>query len=73
MSSKPETLDEIEQRALRHLDGITVNRDAMARDVLTLVRAVRNAKLAISNLRKTQEPNSIFAQSFDNIFKDLDK
>lgn len=34
-------LDNIEARALRHLDGMTVNRDAMARDVLKLVRALR--------------------------------
>ncbi len=34
-------LDAIEARAQRHLDGMTVNRDAMARDVIKLVRAVR--------------------------------
>lgn len=43
-------LDNIEARALRHLDGMTVNRDAMARDVLKLVRAVRrlSAEVAVT-------------------------
>lgn len=35
------TLAEIEARAQRQLDGMRVNRDAMARDVLMLVRALR--------------------------------
>jgi len=34
-------LDAIEARAQRQLDGMTVNRDAMARDVLKLTRALR--------------------------------
>lgn len=38
------TLDDIEERAKRHLDGMTVNRDAMARDVLALVAAIRKAQ-----------------------------
>lgn len=43
-------LDEIADRAQRHLDGMTVNRDAMARDVLKLVRAVRrlSAEVAVT-------------------------
>lgn len=43
-------LDKIADRAQRHLDGMTVNRDAMARDVLKLVRAVRrlSAEVAVT-------------------------
>ena len=35
------TLEDMEARAKRHLDGMTVNRDAMAKDVLQLVDAIR--------------------------------
>lgn len=35
------SLSEIESRAVRHLDGTRVNVDAMARDVIALVEAVR--------------------------------
>jgi len=36
-----QTLDDMEARAKRHLDGMTVNRDVMAKDVLQLVAAMR--------------------------------
>lgn len=35
------TLEDMEARAKRHFDGMTVNRDAMAKDVLQLVDAIR--------------------------------
>mgnify|MGYP003494706359 FL=1 len=35
------TLEDMEARAKRHLDGMTVNRDAMAKGVLQLVDAIR--------------------------------
>lgn len=38
------TLEDMEARAKRHLDGMTVNRDAMAKDVLQLVEAIRAAQ-----------------------------
>jgi|GEM_PF-5277254 len=49
--AKP-TLEEMESRAERHLDGITVNRDAMARDVLTLVRIVRGLQERLTTLEQ---------------------
>jgi hypothetical protein len=36
-----QTLEDMEARAKRHLDGMTVNRDVMAKDVLQLVAAMR--------------------------------
>lgn len=39
-----ELLSAMEARAKRQLDGMIVNRDAMARDVLTLVATVRKAR-----------------------------
>jgi len=49
-------LDQIETRAQRHLDGMTVNRDAMARDVLKLARALR--RLASEVPRAQHAPQS---------------
>lgn len=69
------TLDEMETRAQRHLDGMTVNRDAMARDVLVLARAIRSAQKRASEKGAAGNPfsemggNGPFAGIFDGIFK----
>jgi hypothetical protein len=55
------TLADIEQRAQRMLDGMTVNREAFARDVLALVAAVRAARPA------SEPQHSGFAEAFDDI------
>ena len=39
-----QTLDDMEARAKRRLDGMTVNCDVMAKDVLQLVAAIRAAQ-----------------------------
>jgi hypothetical protein len=41
-------LEEIEARAQRHLDGMTVNRDVMARDVLKLAATLKQAKAQLA-------------------------
>lgn len=40
-------LAEMETRAQRHLDGMVVNRDEMAKDVIQLVAALRRAQSAV--------------------------
>lgn len=68
------TLDEMEARAQRHLDGMTVNRDAMARDVLALARAIRGAQKRATEKATTSRPfsgmggNGPFAGIFDDLF-----
>lgn len=49
------TLDEIEARARRHLDGMTINRDAMAYDVLRLCKALRDARAAAQKANEQRD------------------
>lgn len=59
------TLDEMAERAQRHLDGMTVNKDAMARDVLRLVAAIKAAQ------QRTHRQPGGFAEAFDSIFEGI--
>ena len=65
------TLDEMEARAQRHLDGMTVNRDAMARDVITLTRAIRTAQARHTQQRTTQRPIGGLRDAFDDLFDSI--
>lgn len=60
------TLAEMESRAQRHLDGIKVNVDAMAKDVLLLVKSVRAAQKAPDNVSKPVD--NPFPDFFDQIW-----
>ena len=62
-------LDRIEERAQRHLDGMTVNRDALARDTLKLCRALRRVvqELAEASARAGRKPKPA-NKIFDDIF-----
>lgn len=60
------TLDEMAERAQRHLDGMTVNKDAMARDVLALVGAIKAAQA-----RRPRQQTDGFAAAFDELFSDI--
>lgn len=44
------SLEEIESRAVRHLDGTRVNVDAMARDVVALVGTVRTLQAQVARV-----------------------
>lgn len=57
------SLEEMEQRALRHLDGMTVNRDAMAHDVLQLVAAVRKYRNQASETSEESDFGKVFFES----------
>lgn len=59
------TLDEMAERAQRHLDGMTVNKDAMARDVLQLVAAIKAAQ------QRTRRQPGGFAEVFGDIFGEV--
>lgn len=59
-------LNEMAARAQRQLDGMTVNRDAVARDVLLLVATVRALRV-----RARPAQGRSFAAEFDRIFDDL--
>lgn len=69
------TLEEMEARAQRRLDGMTVNMDELAKDVLQLVMCIRVAKQHIARL--TAEPQNAksdgFAESFQGLFDDIFK
>lgn len=65
-------LDEARARAQRQLDGMTVNRDAMARDVIVLVDSI-HAMQARAAARTRGTPESAkntegFSEAFDDIF-----
>lgn len=63
-------LDEIEARANRHLDGMTVNRDAMARDVLKLCAALRRLQREVARPSKPDvRKEDIFSGIFGDIFR----
>ncbi len=74
-----ELLDEMEKRAQRHLDGMTVNKDAMAKDVIALTKAMRRVATRMSSVltdqksekNTFQKPPSPFSRTFDDIFKDI--
>ena len=60
------TLTDIEQRAQRMLDGMTVNRERFAQDVLDLIAAIRKARPEPEV--RMHSPNSDFRGAFDDIF-----
>ena len=63
-------LDEIEARANRHLDGMTVNRDAMARDVLKLCAALRRLQREVAKPATTSpHRNDVIDDIFGGIFR----
>lgn len=62
------TLEEMEARAMRQLDGMKVNHDVMAGDVLRLISAIRGArKRAVELDRAKEKPSNPFDQ-FENLF-----
>jgi len=64
------TLDEMATRAQRHLDGMTVNRDAMAKDVLTLVGAIRQLQQRAKVAQPDSQPNN-FSGAFGDLFGEI--
>lgn len=67
------TLDEMEERAQRHLDGMTINRDSMARDVLLLVKAVRSAQTRAKEIEATNKKTNSgsYSGAFSGIFDEI--
>ncbi len=66
-------LDTIDERALRSLDGMTLNRDAFARDVLLLTAELRNWRAAHARAETRSQSDSGFAGAFADIFKGFAK
>jgi hypothetical protein len=64
--SSSSTLDQMAERAQRQLDGMTVNCDAMARDLLKLIEAVRGMQSRAA-VRTDNNPPA-FEDVWDNIF-----
>lgn len=62
-------LQSIGDRAQRQLDGMTINRDAFARDVLRLVAAVQQAQ---ARAPVKPQPGG-FADTFGELFADIFK
>jgi hypothetical protein len=64
-------MEEMESRAQRHLDGMKVNRDEMAKDVLHLSKTVRALQVALmqsQNERVVIRPQD--GQKLDDGFKE---
>jgi hypothetical protein len=60
------TLTEIEATAKRQLDGMRVNHDVMARDVLALVDVVRSLRPPAPEPDPTQRS---FGEAFDDVLR----
>ncbi len=64
MTTKPQVnLDEAEDRAKRSLDGMTINRTAMAREHLQMVDELRAWRRAFERM-KAEKPGTSFADLF---------
>lgn len=63
-------LASIEERAQRVLDGMTINREAFARDVLALGRAARRMQKEVSRLHAMGKGKGgdVLADVFGDIF-----
>jgi len=69
-------IDKTEERAHRALDGMTYNRDQMARDVVGMAAELRNWRAAFerAKTRKAADDGTgfgSFAGAFDDIFGDV--
>jgi hypothetical protein len=61
-------LDSLEKRCQRQLDGMTVNREVLAKDTMRLVQDYRRL-LVMVEARTNETKTSSFTQAFDDIFK----
>lgn len=66
-------IDAAEARARRQLDGMTINRDAMARDVIALCALVRNYRTLNAKKEDTPLKDTSMAGTFEDIFKGFRK
>lgn len=70
MSTTDDLLDDIAVRAQRQLDGMTINRDRLARDCLGLVRAIKHAQAAAQRAGE-HTPQAALADGFAEIFRNI--
>lgn len=69
-------IDEAEDRAKRALDGMSYNRDVMARDVVGMAAELRNWRAAFERLKAKETPKQApdfqnFSEAFGDIFGDV--
>lgn len=80
------THEDMKAMAQRQLDGMTVNRDLLAKDVLTLLERCERLQNIVNGLGKRIEQLEVvanqrapgaqtgsFAEAFDDLFKDVFK
>lgn len=69
------TLEQMEARAQRQLDGMTINRDAMANDVLALVKTVRAMRKRYQEATAKEQPSqhskTPLTDALDDIFEGI--
>jgi hypothetical protein len=63
-------IDKAEERAQRSLDGMTYNRDQMARDVIGMAAELRNWRAAFERM-KTRSNDPGFSGVFKDVFGDM--
>jgi hypothetical protein len=74
MAAYDDQLNEMEEQAKRHLDGMTINRDKMAHNVVALVNTVRAMRaLVVRTEREQSKRPGTFSSAFDGIFEDIFK
>ena len=64
---KPGTSEEMRNRAQRHLDGMTVNKDEMAKDVIYLCEVVNRLSQRIADGKSTSK-NGFSIDDLANLF-----
>lgn len=67
------TLEQMKDNAQRQLDGMTVNRDQMAKDVLWLADTVKRLEELIKTQAASSPSKSRFGSAFDEIFANRGK
>lgn len=60
------TLEQMKETAQRQLDGMIVNRDVMAQDVLTLVNSIESFRQKVATPQSTDSTTT-----FQDIFSDI--
>lgn len=65
------TLEQMKDNAQRQLDGMTVNRDLMAKDVLWLADTVKRLETLVKNQNQAATPptSGPLGSAFDEIFR----
>lgn len=73
MTQQHQDIDSLIERASRLADGMTINREAFARDAIALAKELRQWRNAHERAQPQKGAEGGFAGAFGDLFKDLGK